>query len=66
MKVQIESTEQIIDLDGVPCRVWKGTTERGIECTVLVHRIRVQKDEDCTEFDAELKEKARPRHDPLL
>lgn len=39
MKLQIEATDQIFHVDGVPCRRWIGTTPDGHPCDVLVHRI---------------------------
>jgi hypothetical protein len=65
MKISIESTDQITEIKGVPVRHWLGTTERGIPVHVFVHLIAVHKDEDCSQFDAELREvdpPAGPRH----
>lgn len=36
MKITIESTPNTRRIDGVECRVWKGTTEKGNKCTVYV------------------------------
>ncbi len=66
MKIQIESTDEITTLDGVPCRVWRGTTERGIDCFVFVHRIAVHKADDAAEFEAELAEMDTPSTLPLF
>ena len=60
MQIQIESTSQMTDFDGVPVRVWKGTTAAGVECFVFVHRLAVHKDFDAAEFDRELKEMDPP------
>lgn len=60
MQIQIVSTDQLTELDGVPVRAWKGTTASGIECHVFVHRIAVAKDEDCSQFENELKEQIPP------
>ena len=60
MKITIESTEFLTDINGVPVRYWKGITEDGIECKVFVHRIAVHKSEDSARFDAELLEKEPP------
>lgn len=66
MKITIESTDQITTLDGVPCRVWKGATEAGVECVVFVHRLAVHKDQDAAQFERELAEQLPPgRHVPL-
>jgi len=60
MRMQIEATDQITHLDGVPCRVWKGTTEGGVECLVFVHRVAVREDADSAEFDRELQSQLPP------
>lgn len=39
MKLTIESTEHLVFLDGVHCRVWEGRTETGERVAVFVHRI---------------------------
>jgi hypothetical protein len=56
MKITIESTDQITDLDGVPVRAWKGQTERGVPCIVFVHRIAFSQGANSRELEAELKE----------
>lgn len=60
MQMAIESTGQIVDVDGVPCRVWRGTTAAGVPCVVFVHRIAVQNSVDQSQFDAELMEQLPP------
>ena len=39
MNLLIESTGVITTLDGVPCRLWKGTLEDGTPCDVYVLRV---------------------------
>ena len=53
MKIKIESTDEHVTLDGVQCRVWKGTTERGVECNAFIHRLNVATGQEA-EFEAEL------------
>ena len=61
MESQIESTEKMTRIDGVEVRAWKGTTASGKKCTVFVHRIAVDLDEeDPEEFDRELLEQLPP------
>jgi len=63
MKIEIEATQHLTEIQGVPVRVWDGKTESGTRCKVFVHRVAVSADEDCTQFEAELKEKVPPgRH----
>jgi len=39
MKIVIDSTEEIVVMDGVSVRAWQGVTARGVRCLVMVHRI---------------------------
>jgi hypothetical protein len=59
MRIQIEPTDILTDLDGVPVRVWNGITENGTQCFVFVHRVAVYS-EDSEEFDAELLDQPSP------
>ena len=63
MKVTLTNTTKIIDLDGIPVRVWEGETESGIKIHALITRIAVNKDDDCSEFEKELEEAAAPSVD---
>lgn len=66
MQVQIESTDKLTTIDGVPVRVWNGVTAEGTPCLVFVHRIAVHKDHDSSQFERELQEQLPPgRHIPL-
>jgi len=60
MRIQIEATEKITTIDGVPVRLWEGVTESGVKCKVFVHRIAVHKDDDSGQFDRELQEQMPP------
>lgn len=61
MKITMTPTETITTVDGAPCRIWEGVTDRGIKCAVFVLRLAVHKDEDTFAFDVELRETAAPR-----
>lgn len=63
MKVNLESTTKIIELNGVPVRVWQGKTENGIEVHAFITRIAVHNDLDASEFEKDLRECAVPRSD---
>ena len=54
MKLEIESTDEIVELNGVPARVWQGKTESGIEVFCFVTRVAVASDADQAQFEAEL------------
>jgi len=61
MKITITSTTKLTTIEGVPCRIWEGVTERGVPCHVFVHRLAVRNEGVlCEEFDRELKETYPP------
>ena len=60
LQLTIEATEKLTNLDGVPVRIWKGRTPRGIEVLVFVHRIAVHESSDATELERELKAQLPP------
>lgn len=39
--VAIAPTEETVQLDGVPCRVWHGITQSGHPILVFVHRVMI-------------------------
>jgi hypothetical protein len=63
MKVTIESTMRVVTVNGVPARVWEGSTEAGVAVTCLVTRIAVNKADDCSQFERELAEQREPSFD---
>lgn len=62
MKITIESTDKIVELNGVPARVWEGETESGIPIHCFITRLVVHKDEDVEQFEQELMECRPPRN----
>lgn len=60
MKIQMHSTEKIVEVSGVPARVWEGVTESGITCHCFVTRVAVGKDQDTSQFERELQEHRAP------
>lgn len=61
MKITIESTDQMVTIEAgdggtIPARVWRGRTEQGVECQVLVTRIAVPRGADNNAFERELQE----------
>lgn len=63
MKITLESTTQIVEVNGIKCRVWEGVTERGIKVQALIPRIAAHKDSDLQQFEAELEEQRPPSPD---
>ncbi len=56
MKITVESTTQIVDVNGIPAHVWEGQTESGIKVYCFITRILVPRGEDESEFERELQE----------
>lgn len=54
MKLTIRSTSTLTHIDGVPCRLWEGTTASGTEVWVFVRLISVPADADTAELDRDL------------
>lgn len=54
MRLTIESTPTLTLVEGVPVRVWEGTSESGARCLVFVRLIGVREDEDSAAMDDEL------------
>lgn len=65
MKMTIESTTQIVEANGVKCRIWEGVTERGVKVQVLIPRVAVKNGQDTAQFEAELQEHAAPSVDAM-
>lgn len=61
MKITLESTDKIVTLNGVPARLWQGTTEAGVPCHAFITHIAVDRTEDTSQFDQELEQHAAPR-----
>lgn len=61
MKIIIENTSKIVELNGIPCRIWEGMTESGIKVHCFVTRIAIDENETrTTEFENELSETRKP------
>lgn len=62
MKVTLESTTRIVEVNGITARVWEGQTESGIAVIAIIPRIAVRAGENVAQFEAELQE-CRPPQD---
>ncbi len=60
MKITVESTTKIVEVNGTPARIWQGTTAAGIPITALITSVAVDREQDQAEFDADLTEHAAP------
>jgi hypothetical protein len=65
MRITLESTTQIVEVNGVPARVWEGTTESGIPVSALITRLAVERTQDTAQFEAELRECRAPKAVPF-
>lgn len=65
MKITIESTTKMVTLDGVPARVWEGTTESGLPVHAFITRIGTPA-ANVTEFERELERCVTPSPDVAL
>lgn len=54
MRIILESTDKLTQLNGVPARIWEGTTERGVPIFALITRVAVREDLDASELEAAL------------
>jgi hypothetical protein len=61
MKIILESTTRIDDINGVPCRLWQGKTESGVPMHAYIALVAVDRAADSSEFERDLKEHAPPR-----
>ncbi len=63
MNITITSTSKVVQLNGVPARIWEGTTESGTPVHCYITRIACDKDisaEAEEEFQRELQEHNAP------
>ena len=60
MRITIESTSKTTFVNGVPARIWEGTTASGIAVIAYVTRIAAQEGQDLGEFERELQETRKP------
>lgn len=61
MKITVENTSKVVELDGVPCRIWEGETDSGIKVHCFITRIAVDREETrLSEFRTELQETRAP------
>lgn len=66
MKLTIESTSKVVELNGVPARIWEGVSEGGVKVICFVTRIAVDRADDTRQFEAELAEQRPPSSDAAI
>lgn len=60
MRITIENTDRIVEVNGLEGRVWEGETEDGIAVFCVVTRIAVHASSDTAQFERELRETPAP------
>lgn len=60
MKITLENTSKIVSLNGLPARIWEGTTDSGIRVHAYMTRVAVARNADASQFEAELQETRAP------
>lgn len=60
MKITLQNTTKIVEVNGVPARIWEGHTESGIPCHAFITRVAVLGTEDTAQFDRQLQETKAP------
>lgn len=63
MKITIENTSKIVEVNGVACRIWEGETASGVKVVCLIPRIAVRNGQDSSQFESELQETKAPTAD---
>jgi hypothetical protein len=61
---KLVATDVITEVDGAPCRVWKGVTAGGTRFVAFINRVSVEEGEDPTEFE-QLVQRDPPRELPV-
>lgn len=61
MQIAITPTGRFTSVEGTRCRIWTGTTDKGVPCELMIAFVQVKCDEDNAEFERALREiKAEP------
>ncbi len=60
MTINLSPTSKIVELNGVPARVWEGMTDTGVKCFAFVTRIGCDQNADQSEFQKALSEVKAP------
>ncbi|HMI86815.1 MAG TPA: hypothetical protein VK550_22130 [Polyangiaceae bacterium] len=61
MRITLESTTKVVEVNGVPARIWEGATESGIPIHVYVTRVAVEEQQKHhEEFERQLQTHRAP------
>lgn len=56
MQITMKPTGTFEGVNGVQCRIWEGTTDKGVPVQIFVPMIKVSATEHCGDFERELRE----------
>ena len=67
MKITIESTGEMVTLNGVPARIWAGRTDAGVPVSCFINHISPQTHDPAVQasFEAELSVRETPRPEAI-
>ena len=57
---RLDSTTKVVEVNGVPARIWEGETDSGIPIHAYITRIAVEENEDQQQFERELEPHRAP------
>lgn len=60
MRITIESTTKVVEVNGVSARIWEGETKSGIPLHVYITRVAIEEGENQEEFERELQTHRTP------
>jgi hypothetical protein len=60
MEITLHNTTKIVDLNGIPARIWEGHTDSGIPVHAYITRIGVAVGEDQQAFESQLSAASAP------
>lgn len=60
MRITIESTTKVVEVNGVRARIWEGETKSGIPLHVYITRVAIEEGENQEEFERELQTHRAP------
>lgn len=60
MRIALHSTTKIVQLNGVPARIWEGTNEAGVKVHAYITRLACDAAADQSEFQKQLQEHSPP------
>ncbi len=60
MTITIHNTTKIVDINGLPARIWEGHTESGIPIHCFITRVAVKNGLPTEQFEKELMEQEPP------